>query len=138
MASKKRLINALLITGISFCLCIPGLISMAQEHEHEEGVYMKVAFYTFDKKTQRKGEFLGFSEFKEGKLIINVTDPELEKFFKYDFTTTGGKTREKISENGRKFIMGGILVYKSGTPEHLRAVAEKSREFGYIGKIVDK
>ena len=136
MVSKKKLINLFFITGISFCLCSPGLISMAQEHKEE--VCMKVNFYTVDIKTQNKGESLGFAEFKEGKLINNVTDPELEKLLKYDFTTTGGKTEEITLPSGRKVLRGGIVVYESGTPEHLRAIAEKAKDFGYIGEIVDK
>ena len=75
---------------------------------------------------------------EQGELKIDVTDPELEKVLKYDFTTIGGKAKEEISENGRKFIMGGIIVYKSGTPEHLRGMAEKAKDFGYIGEIVDE
>lgn len=136
MAVKKGLINIVFVTGIFFYLCVSGVISMA--HDNEEKVYMKVAFYTFDKKTQTKGKFLGCSEFKEGKLTFDVTDPELEKILKYDFTTEGEGAEEITLSNGRKVLRGGLVVYESGTPEHLRVMAEEVENFGYIGEIVDE
>ena len=132
----KRRFFCLVIIGLFLCPFFLGSI-FANQIQKEE-VYMKVAFYTFDEKIKNRGRFLGFAELEHGELKIDVSDPELEKFLECDFTTIGGKAKEEISENGRKFIMGGIIVYKSGTPEHLRGMAEKVKDFGYIGKIVNK
>jgi len=31
---------------------------------------------------------------------------------------------------------GGLIVYKSGTLKHLKAITERAQEFGYIGERV--
>ncbi len=134
MLFRKRLRNIFLITGICFCLFAPEVALNAQEPKEE--AQMKVVFYAFDQKTQSKGEFLGLAELKEGKLNIKVTDPKLEKLLKSDFVTTGGKAEEITLPEGKKFFRGGMIIYKPGTPQHLRFIMEKSQEFGYVAQMI--
>lgn len=137
VSNKSKLFPMLLITAISIYLFTPFTGAIAKEAKDKE-TQMKVIFYTLDKKTQTKGEFLGYAQLREGKLDIKVTDPKLEKLLKSDFFTTGGKTEELTLSNGKKVLRGGMVVYQSGTSEHLKAIAEKSAEFGYIAEIVAK
>ena len=95
----------------------------------QEDTNMKVKFYTIDRQKLTKGEFVGTAEIKEGKLIINVTDPKLEKILKEPYTTMTGEVKEGTA-------VDKLITYQPGTLEHLRAIAIECYRFGYIGEIV--
>ncbi|RKY30090.1 MAG: hypothetical protein DRP68_06470 [Candidatus Omnitrophota bacterium] len=95
----------------------------------QEATNMKVKFYTIDRQKLTKGEFVGTAEIKEGKLIINVTDPKLEKILKEPYTTMTGEIKEGTA-------VDKLITYQPGTLEHLRAIAIECYRFDYIGEIV--
>ena len=130
----KKGVLSMFIMGIFFFSLGPQAILAGQSAK--EGFYMKVAFYAFDKETGRRGEFLGFAELKEEKLNIDITDPRLKTLLECDFVTTGGKTEEITGSDGKKILKGGLIIYKSGTTEHLHAIVERARDMGYMGEIV--
>ena len=138
-----RKLSLIIILGIgTFLLCInaraeernnPFLqgIKQSSAQTSEEGAIMKVKFYRLNKQTKEKGEFLGEAELKDGKLTYNVSDKRLEKLLKGDYHT--------IIPQGEKEgkIINKLVVYKSGTPEHLIKVIENCKDIGCIG-ILEK
>lgn len=97
----------------------------------KEKIEMKVNFHTLDREKLTKGEFVGTAELKDGELIIDVTDPELEKILNSPYTTMTGEVREGVA-------MDRLITYQPGTLEHLQAIAIECYRFGYIGEVVEK
>jgi len=71
-------------------------------------------------------EYVGSAEYKNGKVNINVSDPELKKALTSPFTTVGGE------RHGNRFV-SKFVVLEPGTSEHLGAIAKELK--GYRGDI---
>ena len=133
-------LNLIVILGIigTFLLCIKGIggelkrlpLEITKEPPSqitEEGVGMRVKFYRLNKETEEKGKFLGEAELKEGKLTYDVSDKRLEKILKGDYHT--------MIPQGEKEgkVINKLVIYKSGTPEHLTKAIESCKHISCIG-----
>ncbi|MCM8778297.1 MAG: hypothetical protein NC898_03955 [Candidatus Omnitrophica bacterium] len=101
-----------------------------EKPQAEERAVMKVNFYAIDREKAEKGEFLGTAELREGKLIINVTDPKLKEILEKPYSTMAGEVKEGVA-------VDYLVTYQPGTIEHLRAIAIECWQFGYIGEIIE-
>ncbi|MBU1077419.1 MAG: hypothetical protein KKH98_09015 [Spirochaetes bacterium] len=88
--------------------------------------YLKVEFLKIDREGGSAGELAGTAVWKDGKMALNIKDPELEKILKAPFRTmTGEEVKGKMETR--------FLTLEPGTPEHLLEVARQAR--GYVGII---
>ncbi len=102
-------------------------------------VPVKVQFYSIaDKERNLRGEFLGTVEYwGEGEIKINVTDANLERILKTDFSGVGGEVEEITLPSGKKVLRGGAKEYRAGTWEHLDEIINCSYSLGYIAELED-
>lgn len=131
--TKKVLLCILffLVLGIYYPFCTQSAELEESFLVVKEEVQMEVKFYAIDREKMGKGEFLGIAKIQGGELIVNVTDPELEKILKNPYKTMQGE------------VKGGMAVDRAvtlqpGTIEHLKTIAVECWQFGYIGEIVEK
>jgi len=103
-----------------------------------QGDYTEVKFYAKDKETGEPGEYLGFAILDNGKLSVNITDKSLEKIVWSKAMVRGGIVKEKVQPDGQTVIVGGIMTYAPGTPEHLIAIKNMAPKLGYYAEIGEK
>jgi len=98
---------------------------------------VKVKFYSIaDKERNLRGEFLGTVEYwGEGEIKINVTDANLERILKTDFSGLGGEVEEITLPSGKEVLQGGVKEYRAGTWEHLYEIINCSYSLGYIAEL---
>jgi hypothetical protein len=89
---------------------------------------LRVDFYAIDSVKLNKGEYLGFAELKDGKLIVEIKDEKLAGILNKKYCTmTGG-----INKRGQ--MWDGFVCYEPGTPQHLNAIAADAMRLGYISQ----
>lgn len=98
----------------------------------------EVKFYAKDKKTNVKGEYLGYATLDNGKLNVKVTDKHLEILVRSKVMARGGTVKEQVMPNGKKVMIGGVVTYEPGTKEHLEAVINSVPTLGYIAEKVQQ
>ncbi len=93
--------------------------------------YMKVSFYTIDRQRMSRGEYVGFAELKGNRLIVEVSETELEEILKNTYATMTGD--EVDGKHITRFV-----DLEPGTPGHLKAIASEIHRHGYISRVEKK
>lgn len=133
MPCLKNIIIIILIGLTHPCLALPqgqqGPSCAQITSQYETRHALKLEFFLLDKNTGERIKSVGFAELKEEKLFYRVEDSRLEKLLKGDFHTV-----VTSKEGGRQ--VERLIVYKSGTVEHLCSVASHCPQIGCVAEIV--
>ncbi|MDD5634965.1 MAG: hypothetical protein PHW46_06790 [Candidatus Omnitrophica bacterium] len=98
----------------------------------QEAIYIKIVFYC-----NNKGECLGYAELDKGSLNVSVKDPKIEAILRsgHYIPLSDKEIEEIVMPDGRRIIKNGMLLYESGTVDHLKAVIPKLQKMGYIVEV---
>ena len=137
MITRTRLGIAILLLTVAFIVPAKDIFSIekpAVNAGNKTTAPINVLFYGLDKKIGIKGKLLGSVKLENGSLVIDVSDPKLEKLLKSDIIGKSGRAKQKTMPNGKKILIGGLQVYKSGTKEHLESIVKNARAYGYYAE----